>query len=92
MQFRDEAHLRRTVGRRIGELRALQRLTQEEFAESFGVSPAYIRLVEAGRQNLTLASLFRFAKALRVPVQQLFVTPLSPNPRPGRPRRARPRG
>jgi transcriptional regulator with XRE-family HTH domain len=66
---------KREVGRRIAELRAPLKLTQEALAERLGVSDKYIWRVEAGRQNLTIESMVRIARALRVPIASLFDHP-----------------
>jgi len=47
---------------------------------------AYAR-IEQGRQNATVDTLVRIARALGVPVSDLFITPSSPRAKPGRPRR-----
>jgi transcriptional regulator with XRE-family HTH domain len=70
------------VGRRIGELRAARRMTQEHLAERCGVSARYVQQVEAGEQNLTLRSLVAFANALEASMTVLFEPPLSAAPPP----------
>lgn len=76
----------RDVGRRIAELRAERGLTQDAMAEKAGVSSRYIAKVESGRENLTLTSLARFARLLRVATVDLFQPPRVRNARPGRPK------
>ena len=75
----------KAVGRRIAELRADLGVTQEDFAVKLRVSTNYIRLVERGRQNLTLTTLARFAKAFAVAIPDLFVPPRTMRATPGRP-------
>jgi len=79
------AELRRTVGRRIAELRAGRGLTQQKLAERLGVSTRYVQRVESGSKNLTLTSLAEIANVLRVAVVDLFASPVSTTVRPGRP-------
>jgi transcriptional regulator with XRE-family HTH domain len=74
----------RRVGRRIAELRRRRGLTQLRLAEAAGASVQYVRKVEAG-ENLTIASLSRFAALLCVSIEELFV-----EPQPGEVRRGRP--
>ncbi|QRK05532.1 helix-turn-helix transcriptional regulator [Archangium violaceum] len=62
----------RNVGRRVAELRGEQGLTQEEFSAEVGVSLRYLQQVEAGRENLTIESLVKLARHLRVRVVALF--------------------
>ena len=78
--------LARLVGRRIAELRSELDLTQQRFADQLRVTVDYVRLVERGA-NLTIASLERFARALQVPVTELFVPPRTMRTNPGRPKR-----
>jgi predicted transcriptional regulator len=47
-------------------------MTQAELARKVGVSPKYVQRVEAGKQNITIASLVRFANALGVHPEHLF--------------------
>ncbi len=77
------------MGRRVAEVRRARGLTQAELAEAAGVTTRYIQTIESGRQNLTLVSLFHVAAALRVAVLDLFVAPVSPPARRGRPSKSR---
>lgn len=67
--------LLRDVGRQIAGLRVSRNMTQERFAERLRVSTRYVRRIEAGEENLSLASLARIASCLRVPVARLFLPP-----------------
>jgi len=78
------------VGRRIAELRAARDLTQEQFAEAYGASAKYIQLVELGHQNLTLVTLGRLARTLKVEAKELLIEPKTLRANAGRPRRAEP--
>lgn len=60
--------LLRQVGRRIAELRGERGLTQEALAARLRMSDRYLRRIEAGEINLTLASLARIANRLDVPI------------------------
>ena len=77
------------VGQRVAELRQLADLSQEQLAESLGVSVQYLSRVELGT-NLTLTTLTKLANALRVPVTDLLL-PAGPQMRVrrGRPRKNR---
>lgn len=68
----DANDMRRRAGRTIAQLRA-GRMTQTELATLTGVSLKYVQRVEAGTQNLTIASLVRFANALGVPPARLLL-------------------
>ena len=76
------------VGRRIGELRRERGLTQQELAERIRATAIYVAHVEGGDENLTIASLVRFAEVgLGVEVAELFKPPASTEVKRGRPRR-----
>lgn len=77
----------RHVGRRVAELRAARGWTQEQFAERAGVTAGYVRQVEGGRGNLTVASLVKLAALLDVEVTDLFTEPASTETKRGRPRK-----
>ena len=67
--------LLKAFGRRVAEVRAEKGLTQEELAARVDVAARYIQQVEAGTQNVTLATVARLAAGLRVPVAELFQAP-----------------
>lgn len=67
--------LLRDVGRRIAEARAERGLTQEALAARLSMSDRYLRRIEAGEINLTLVSLARIARKLRVPLSALLEAP-----------------
>lgn len=79
------ARLIQSVGARLGDLRRAAELTQQEMADRLEVTLRYVQRVEAGKENLTLESLARFANTLRVPLEALFVAPEPRKRRPGRP-------
>ena len=62
------------LGKVIRERREALGVSQEAFADRLGVHRTYYGAVERGKQNLTLASIERIAKALEVPVSSLFVS------------------
>ena len=76
------------IGRRIGEERAVSELTQAELAEKLAISVRYLQRVEAGEENLTVDTLVKFAKVLKVAPVDFFATPTQPKPRRGRPRKS----
>lgn len=52
------------VSERIARLRERKGLTQEALARRLKVKPSMVSRIEAGKQNLTLESLHKIAKAL----------------------------
>ncbi len=57
---------------RIKVLRDRRGLTQEQLAEKAGVSRTYLARLETGRQDPTLSTLEKLAKALGVRVGRLL--------------------
>jgi len=57
---------------RLKKLRAERGMTQEALAEKAGISRSYIARLELGRQDPTLGTLEKLAKALKVPVAKLL--------------------
>ena len=57
------------VSERIARLRERKGMTQEALAKRLGVKASMVSRIEAGRQNLTLESLHRIARALSTRVR-----------------------
>ena len=66
------ATLKQKFGRRLREIRAQRRMTQEEFAEMLDVSVDFLSLIERGRNAPSFETLDRIARRLRLPVADLF--------------------
>jgi transcriptional regulator with XRE-family HTH domain len=64
--------LQQKLGRRIAALRRARNLTQEQLAEAVGCSVEFISLVERGVNAPSVARLEKFARVLKVEVNQLF--------------------
>jgi transcriptional regulator with XRE-family HTH domain len=60
------------LGHRIRELRRELGWTVEEAAERFGIEPAHVRRIEAGRTNPSLATLVSIAHGLGTDVPSLL--------------------
>jgi DNA-binding XRE family transcriptional regulator len=72
---RESATFRRTalqLGHRVREMRQELGWTVEEAAEKFGIEPAHVRRIEAGRTNPSLATLVSIAHALGKDVTNLL--------------------
>jgi transcriptional regulator with XRE-family HTH domain len=61
-----EGDLQRVVGQNLRAYRQARGLSQEDFAEVVGVHRTYMGGLERGERNLTLRSLERIARRLRV--------------------------
>lgn len=60
------------MGRRLQALRMEQKMSRQELAAKAGVTREYVRLVEAGRRDLTVGTLQKLAKALGVSAADLM--------------------
>lgn len=60
------------LARRVRSLREGQRLTQEEFARRCAISVSFASLLERGERSPSYETLVTIAKALEVPVADLF--------------------
>jgi XRE family transcriptional regulator, regulator of sulfur utilization len=64
--------LRKDVGKRIRDLRKSADLTQEKLGEISGLSYKFIGEVERGQVNISLDSLEKIVKALRIKIRDIF--------------------
>ena len=64
--------LLKKFGKRIRQLRDEQGLSQERLGELAKVHRTYVGMIERGEKNITLTNIERFAKALKVNIQDLF--------------------
>jgi transcriptional regulator with XRE-family HTH domain len=67
-----EIDIRLRFGRRIRELRQARGLSQEELAFRAGLHRTYVSSAERGERNVALVNLERLARALGVPLRDLF--------------------
>jgi len=66
------ATLKQKFGKRLREIRAQRRMTQEQFAEALGLSVDFLSLIERGRNAPSFETLDKIAKRLRMPASDLF--------------------
>lgn len=66
---------RAIIGWNLRRLRVAQGLSQERLALAAGIDRAYVGRVERGSENVTVDTLAAMARALAVPVADLFVAP-----------------
>lgn len=64
--------IRLNFGNRIRSLRIKKRLSQEELAARADVHRTYIGMIERGEKNLTLTNIYKIARALEIPLCDLF--------------------
>jgi len=59
------------LGKRIGEIRKREGLSQEKLAERVGISAQYVSNIERGKENPTLDLLLGLADALKVSLAEM---------------------
>lgn len=67
------ASARKLIARNIRHYREKLGITQEELAELSGVHRTYVGCIERAEKNVTIDTLDRVAKALKIPVHKLLV-------------------
>jgi transcriptional regulator with XRE-family HTH domain len=65
------ADIKKEIGAKIRKFREQRGLTQDELGAATDMHRAYIGHVERGEKNMTIDSLERIAKALKVSVKDL---------------------
>ena len=63
---------RRVLGKRIKTLRKKAGLSQEELGFKAGIHRTYIGAIERGEQNVSIDNVHKIARALKIPVKDLF--------------------
>jgi transcriptional regulator with XRE-family HTH domain len=59
-------------GKKIRQERLKRALSQEDLAELAGLHRTYIGMIERAEKNLTLKNVEKIAKALKIPLRDLF--------------------
>lgn len=72
------------LGERVTELRERQQLSQADLARLSGLTRSQIFVLEQGERASTIVTVSAVAKALKVPLSELFVTGATANPGPDR--------
>ncbi|GHF66020.1 transcriptional regulator with XRE-family HTH domain [Deinococcus metalli] len=60
------------IGRRVREARIRRGWNQDVFAHHAGIHRAYIGMIENGKKDLRISTVYRLAEALDVPVISLL--------------------
>lgn len=60
------------IGRHLRYIRRVKDQTQEELAETLGVSVGWVSRIERGTKLPNLKYLFRISRALAIPVKELL--------------------
>lgn len=67
-----DIEIQKKFGKRLRYLRRSRDLSQEQLAESIGLSAAFISLLERGTSSPSLETIVKLAEALDVEVGELF--------------------
>ena len=63
---------KQNLGINIGKIRAEKHMTQENLALESGISRSHIAMIETGKRDITVSSLFKISRALGVNLQKIF--------------------
>lgn len=63
------------LGRRLRALRRLKLKTQQDLASEVGISVSMLSTIERGAKYPRIELIKKFARALNVPLEELFVIP-----------------
>lgn len=67
-----ENNVNKVFGQRVAELRKKAGFSQEKFAFQCNIDRTYIGTIERGEKSPTLNTIHKIAKALNMPLCQLF--------------------
>ena len=59
-------------GKRVRELRQLQKLSQEALAFKAGIDRTYMTSIENGKRNVSIQNIEKIISALEISVQEFF--------------------
>lgn len=60
-------------GKELRAQRAKQGLSQDEFAKKAQLHRTYIGMIERAEKNITLLTMYKLAKALRIDIKEFFI-------------------
>jgi transcriptional regulator with XRE-family HTH domain len=66
------AKIRIRIGENIRVARKDAGLSQEQLAEKADLHPVYISQVECGKKAVSIEAIWKFSKALKVPMRRFF--------------------
>jgi transcriptional regulator with XRE-family HTH domain len=68
----DNLRIRRTLGKRVRELRERSGRSQTQFAQDCGLASGFVAEIESGTRDLSLGTLVILAQQLQTTVAALF--------------------
>lgn len=63
---------RKQLGQRIRAIRLERGLTQENLSLESNISRSHIAMIESGKRDITVSSLFRISRALNISLNEIF--------------------
>lgn len=63
---------RKQLGQRIRAIRLERGLTQEKLSLESNISRSHIAMIESGKRDITVSSLFRISRALNILLNEIF--------------------
>lgn len=66
------ANINEELGKRIRAIRRAKKMTQEDLAYESKIDYSYLNEIEAGKRNPSIKRINAIAKALKIPVKELF--------------------
>ncbi|MDD5415385.1 MAG: helix-turn-helix transcriptional regulator [Candidatus Daviesbacteria bacterium] len=68
----DKSKIRKQFGKRVRKLRKEREMSQEDLANDASIERSYLGSIERGERSPTLDKIASIAKALKIPIRELF--------------------
>ena len=63
---------KKALGENLRKIRTEKGLTQEYISLESGISRSHIAMIEAGKRDVTISTLFKISRALNVTINKIF--------------------
>ena len=63
---------KKALGENLRKIRTEKGLTQEYISLESGISRSHITMIEAGKRDVTISTLFKISRALNVTINKIF--------------------
>ncbi|MDM8549580.1 helix-turn-helix transcriptional regulator [Desulfobacterales bacterium HSG2] len=73
MKSKEKKDILIIFGKKVCELRKSKGYSQEQLAFKAGLHRTYIGMIERAEKNITLINIQKIAKALDIPIKNLFI-------------------
>ncbi|MCD8024379.1 MAG: helix-turn-helix domain-containing protein [Candidatus Gastranaerophilales bacterium] len=65
-------NFRKELGKNIRKIRLDKKMTQETLCLESGISRSHIAMIETGKRDITISTLFKISRALKVDMSKIF--------------------